>query len=89
MIKDLKLLLTFFFLFIRFAQAFKNHRQNQIRLRSTAFATSVLMGPQPNMYMDKSDEIGARNHVNQKAKRRIKLIAVFHIRGSESYLISN
>ena len=49
----------------------------------------LLMGPQPNMYMNKNDEIETRNHVNQKTKRRIKLIAAFHIRGSEGYLISS
>ena len=50
---------------------------------------SMLMGPQPNMYMNKSDEIRTKNHVNQKAKRRIKLIAALHTRGSESYLTSS
>ena len=49
----------------------------------------MLINFQLNMYMNKNDEIGAKNHVNQKIKRRIKLIAVFHIRDSENYLISN
>ena len=49
----------------------------------------LLMGPQPNMYMNKNDEIKTRNHVNQKTKHKIKLIAAFHIRGSEGYLTFN
>ena len=60
-----------------------------ILLLSKKKAINMLMNFQSNMYMNKNDEIKTKNHVNQKIKRRIKLIVVFHIRSSVSYLIFN